>query len=151
MEMPWLPYTVQHDSYPNPAWGPYYPPSVDMTENDGAFYTALENGVVTVYYYNCGRRLEQKWTSNPKFVTKGSGFFTKLWNLLDIKQIPEKDKVELVNFEDQRSQIHVTEDNLLAAGEAKFKVIVGWHFDSTSCYPDNKSEVAEKWRKEVLQ
>lgn len=121
--MPWLPLTVQHDYSPNPNWNPYYPPSIDLTEN--GFYEALSTGVVTVYYYNCGIRCTKEATSNVAYA---------------------KNDVTLLDLEDEPNTVYIFEDNRVPSGEATMRCIVGWtSVDKAS--PDGKSELATEWRK----
>ena len=125
--MPWLPNTVQHDVAPNPNWYPFYPAPVDLDEKD--FAKELDNGVVAVYYYNCGVRKVKYITSNWKHLIQ--------------------DNVELVKAFAANGAGYITEENRTKAGESRTKTIVGWS-SAQQANPDHKSDLANKWRKDMV-
>jgi len=127
MTMPWLPLTVGYDNSCNPNWNKYYPPAVKLDDN---FHDALYNGVVTLYYYNCGIRQEKNVTSNYRFRSDDVGFST--FKNSDGKKAAGAG--------------YIIEDNIVKAGETRFKSICGWTSEDRAC-PDLKSEVAAEWRK----
>jgi hypothetical protein len=121
--MPWLPSTVQSEVAPNPNWYPFYPPPVDLREKD--FANELDNGVVAVYYYNCGVRKEKFITSNWRHLIQAN--------------------VELVKESLAAGTGFITEENRTKAGEQRMKSIVGWS-SAQQANPDYKSELANEWR-----
>ena len=123
--MPWLPITVQHDCKPNPVWSPYYPGKIDLHEKN--FYELLREGVVTIYWYNCGVRKEKQITANVEFVSDTVEF------------------TECMETEGTTGHGYVWEHNDRNAGEGNMKTIVGWS-TYRHANPDLKSEFATEWR-----
>ena len=129
MIMPWLPLTVGYENSTAPSWSKNYPPAVEL---DDTFYNELENGAVTLFYYNCGVRQEKKVTANYRFRSDEVSFAT------------------LLDSDGKRSGSgYVTEDNRVNSGETKFKSICGWTSDNLA-NPNLKSEVAAEWRKDIV-
>lgn len=126
--MPWLPNTVEHKVAPNPNWYPFYPPPVDLSKN--GFAEELNNGVVAVYYYNCGVRVQKFITSNWRHLIQA-----------DVELVSER-------IHNNTGAGYVTEENRTKAGEQRMKAIVGWSSE-TRANPDYKSEFAAEWRKGI--
>jgi hypothetical protein len=125
VRMPWFPMTLQQTSGTAPSWSGFQPPTVDAS--DHGFYEELENGIVSIFYYNCGVRQEKFVTSNWRYLFH--------------------DNAELITPNKENSgTLYLTEENRVPSGETSFKGVVGWA-SKNKANPDLKSKFAAEWKK----